>query len=214
VSASVDDSGDGPPPPLRGRSDREAIREGGKPQAHRPVAGLNRLHAKSMRSEMTDAERTLWMQLRAHRLDGLKFRRQTPIGRYIVDFVCHEHRLVIELDGGQHAESQHDTTRDRWLESKGYRILRFWNSDVFQNRGGVLETIVSAARGDALLAGPPPGKDDAMIATSPLEGEVDAAQQRRERGKPQAPAPVATPLPNPPPQGGRGRIALAGGLSS
>jgi very-short-patch-repair endonuclease len=120
-----------------------------------------------MLSEMTDAERVLWMQLRAHRLDGLRFRRQTPMGQYIVDFVCHERRPVIELDGGQHAESQRDVARDRWLESKGYRVLRFWNSDVFQNRDGVLETIVSAAR-------------------------------------------VATPLPGPPPQGGRGKNSAPG----
>jgi very-short-patch-repair endonuclease len=135
------------------------------PQAHRPVTGLTRSRAKSMRTEMTDAERALWMQLRAHRLDGLRFRRQTPIGPYIVDFVCHERRLVVELDGGQHAESQHDIRRDRWLESKGYRVLRFWNSDVFQNRDGVLETIVSAAHGATPLPGPPPqggrGKDSA-----------------------------------------------------
>jgi very-short-patch-repair endonuclease len=165
---SANNERDAPPPPLRGRWDREAIRERGMlPQAHRPVAELNRLRAKSMRTDMTDAERKLWMQLRAHRLDGLKFRRQALIGRYIVDFVCHEQRLVIELDGGQHAESQHDVTRDRWLESKGYRVLRFWNSDVFPNREGVLETIVSAARG-------------------------------------------ATPLPNPPPQGGRGPTGARG----
>jgi very-short-patch-repair endonuclease len=126
------------------------------PQAHRPIPEFNRLRAKSMRTEMTDAERALWLQLRAHRLDGLKFRRQTPIGRYIVDFVCHEQRLVVELDGGQHADSQRDVTRDRWLESKGYRVLRFWNSDVFQNREGVLETIVSAARGATPLPSPPP----------------------------------------------------------
>jgi very-short-patch-repair endonuclease len=159
-----------------------------------------------MRSEMTDAERLLWMQLRAHRLDGLRFRRQTPIGQYIVDFVCHERRLVIELDGGQHADSQRDVTRDRWLESKGYRVLRFWNSDVFKNREGVLETIVSAARG----AIPLQEKDHAISITSPLEGEVDAAQQRREGGKPQAPAPGATPLPGPPPQGGRGNDGARG----
>jgi very-short-patch-repair endonuclease len=78
------------------------------------------------------------------------------MGPYIVDFVCHEQRLVVELDGGQHADSQHDIRRDRWLESKGYRVLRFWNSDVFQNREGVLETIVSAARGATPLPGPPP----------------------------------------------------------
>jgi very-short-patch-repair endonuclease len=119
---------------------------------------------------MTDAERVLWMQLRAHRLDGLRFRRQTPIGRYIVDFVCHEHRLAVELDGGQHAESNRDIKRDCWLESKGYRVLRFWNSDVFQNREGLLETIASVARAATPLPGPPPqggrGKDGARGETS------------------------------------------------
>jgi very-short-patch-repair endonuclease len=127
-----------------------------RPQAHRPVTGLSRFRAKSMRSKMTDAERALWIRLRAHRLDGLRFRRQTPIGQYIVDFVCHEQRLVIELDGSQHAESQHDIRRDLWLESKGYRVLRFWNSDVLRDRDGVLETIVSAARGATPLPSPPP----------------------------------------------------------
>jgi very-short-patch-repair endonuclease len=164
-------------------------------QAHRPVTLLNRSRAKSMRSEITDAERVLWMQLRAHRLDGLRFRRQTPIGRCIVDFVCHECRLIVELDGGQHADSPHDVMRDRWLESKGYRVLRFWNSDVFTNREGVLETIVSAVRGTL---------------TFPLKGEVDATQQRREESTPQTPAPGATPLPDPPAQGGRGKRGVPG----
>ena len=84
------------PPPLRGRSDREAVREGGpKPKAHRPVSAISRGRAKSLRSDMTDAEIRLWSALRAHRLGGLSFRRQTPIGRFIVDFVCHERRLII-----------------------------------------------------------------------------------------------------------------------
>jgi very-short-patch-repair endonuclease len=148
-----------------------------------------------MRSEMTDAERVLWLQLRAHRLDGLRFRPQTPIGRYIVDFVCHECRLIVELDGGQHADSLHDVTRDRWLKSKGYRVLRFWNSDVFTNREAVLEAIVGAARG---------------ILASSLEEEANAPPQRRQAGKPQAPAPGATPLPGPPPQGGRGKTGAPG----
>lgn len=186
----------GTPPPLRGRSDREAIREGGMPpQAHRPVSLLNRSRAKSMRSEMTHAERALWVQLRARRLDRLRFRRQTPIGRYIVDFVCHECRLNVELDGGRHADSRHDVTRDRWLESKGYRVLRFWNSDVFTNREGVLETIVSVARGTL---------------PSPFKGEIDAAQHRPDGGRPQTPGPGATPLPGPPPQGGRGKGGVPG----
>ena len=98
-----------------------------------------------MRSEMTNAERVLWTQLRAHRLNGLSFRRQVPVGSFIVDFVCHEHRLVIELDGGQHAnerEAQHNQMRQAWLNTKGYRVLRFWNSDVLCHRDSVLETIV------------------------------------------------------------------------
>jgi very-short-patch-repair endonuclease len=105
---------------------------------------------------MTDAESKLWYSLRAHRLDGLSFRRQTPIGRYIVDFVCLDRWLIVELDGGQHAESKTDAERDRWLESLGYRVLRFWNSDVLKNRTTVLEAILDAARKHTPLPNPPP----------------------------------------------------------
>jgi len=144
------------PPPLRGRSTAEGGREGGKPTAHRTVAPIMRGRAKSLRREMTDAERRLWSALRAHRLDGLSFRRQIPIGRYIVDFACHERRLVVEVDGGQHSGAARDIERDRWLESKGYRVLRFWNSDVLRNRAGVLQVIVDAARSATPLPSPPP----------------------------------------------------------
>ena len=105
---------------------------------------------------MTDAEHRLWSALRAHRLDGLSFRRQALIGRFIVDFVCREKRLVIEVDGGQHAENARDLERDRWLETKGYRVLRFWNHDVLRNRNGVLETIVAAAAEATPLPSPLP----------------------------------------------------------
>ena len=144
------------PPPLRGRSDREAVREGGKPSAHRAVMPRTRQHAKSLRQDMTEAERRLWFHLRAHRLNGLGFRRQVPIGPYIVDFVCQERHLIIEVDGGQHAESARDAERDRWFAANGYRVLRFWNSDVTSNRSGVLETIVSAAAASTPLPNPPP----------------------------------------------------------
>ena len=145
------------PPPLRGRSDRRAVREGGQQAAaHRFVAPVTRGHARSLRHEMTDAERRLWSALRAHRLDGLSFRRQTPIGPFIVDFVCQEHRLVVEVDGGQHAESRGDVGRNRWLTGKGYRILRFWNSDVLRNRAGVLEKIIETVRAATPLPSPPP----------------------------------------------------------
>ena len=145
------------PPPLRGRSDREAVREGGsKKAAHREVSHLHRGRAKSLRQQMTDAETKLWAALRAHRLGGLSFRRQTPIGRFIVDFVCHDRWLIVEIDGGQHADSTKDTARDQWLTSKGYHVLRFWNSDVLKNRAGVLQVVVDAAREITPLPNPPP----------------------------------------------------------
>jgi very-short-patch-repair endonuclease len=85
--------------------------------------------------------------LRAHRFHGYAFRRQVLIGRYIVDFACHEARLVIELDGGQHASVvQSDSQQDKWLQSAGYCVLRFWNSDALRNRNEVLAAIVKALR--------------------------------------------------------------------
>jgi very-short-patch-repair endonuclease len=89
----------------------------------------------------------IWNALRAHRLNGASFRRQTPIGPYVADFVCHAANLVIELDGGQHfedANAQRDVQRDAFLASKGFRVLRFNNHDVMTNRQGVLETIAAA----------------------------------------------------------------------
>lgn len=99
-------------------------------------------NAKALRSNQTEAEQRLWYHLRAHRFMGLKFKRQKPIGRYIVDFVCLERRLIIELDGGQHTgQSVQDQRRDAWLRSRGYTVLRFWNNDVMQQMEGVLEQI-------------------------------------------------------------------------
>jgi very-short-patch-repair endonuclease len=81
--------------------------------------------------DSTDAERLLWRHLRRYQMNGHKFRRQQPIGIYIVDFVCLDQKLVIELDGGQHAEQvDYDETRTAWLESQGFRVLRFWNNQV------------------------------------------------------------------------------------
>jgi very-short-patch-repair endonuclease len=160
------------PPPLRGRSVRAANREGGATPAHRPIAHINRFRAKSMRSEMTDAERVLWSQLRAHRLNGLSFRRQVPIGSFIVDFVCHEYRLIIELDGGQHAsdrEIRHDQMRQAWLNAKGYRVLRFWNSDVLRHRESVVETIIGT-----IMQSVPPSRS-AKPTDLPLKGRGEAS---------------------------------------
>ncbi len=102
-------------------------------------------YAKSLRRNATDAERILWRHLRARQVEGIKFRRQQPIENYIVDFVSFETRLVIELDGGQHAVNrQKDIKRDRCLTRNGFRVLRFWNHDVLGNMDGVLETIRKA----------------------------------------------------------------------
>jgi very-short-patch-repair endonuclease len=106
--------------------------------------------AKSMRSHPTDAEAALWVQLRAGRFSGFKFKRQQPIENYIVDFVCLEHRLVIEVDGGQH-DVRVDGERTQRLEDQGLRILRFWNDEVLKREEDVLAAIL-----DALCANPSP----------------------------------------------------------
>ncbi|MFM9886180.1 MAG: endonuclease domain-containing protein [Burkholderiales bacterium] len=99
-------------------------------------------NAKAMRSSPTDVEALLWRHLRAHRFAGVKFRRQQPIGAYIVDFVCFEQRVIIEVDGGQHLDNPEDNRRDAWLNEQGFRVLRIWNNDVFLNTEGVLERIL------------------------------------------------------------------------
>jgi very-short-patch-repair endonuclease len=91
---------------------------------------------------MTPAERVLWGRLRKRQNAGCLFRRQYPLGRYIVDFVCLEKRLVVEVDGGQHTEqAEADRERTRWLEAQGYRVVRFWNTDVLDAVEAVVETI-------------------------------------------------------------------------
>jgi|SRR5579875_962416 very-short-patch-repair endonuclease len=105
---------------------------------------LSRDRARSLRASATVAEGRLWQHLRNRRLKGAKFRRQYPVGRYIVDFFCVEARLVVELDGGGHdSEEQRrsDAVRDRYLANRGYRVLRFWNNEVVDNVDGVLERI-------------------------------------------------------------------------
>jgi len=98
--------------------------------------------AKILRRDATDAEKLLWKHLCRKQLEGLKFRRQEPIGDYIVDFVCFERRIIIEIDGGQHAiKREKDIGRSRWLEGQGFKILRFWNNEVLKNIEGVIETI-------------------------------------------------------------------------
>jgi very-short-patch-repair endonuclease len=97
-----------------------------------------------LRSRQTDAERKLWFAVRDRRLSGFKFVRQEAIGPFIVDFVCRDKRLVVEVDGGQHADSAEDAARDAFLTGEGYRVMRFWNNDVLSNRDGVLTVIPGA----------------------------------------------------------------------
>jgi len=115
--------------------------------------------ARTLRQCMSGAERRLWYLLRRKQLDGFRFRRQQPIGHYIADFVCVKERLVIELDGASHTETQgYDEARTAWLKAKGFRVLRLWNNDVLGNQEGVIEKILEALyRGRrSPLPSPPP----------------------------------------------------------
>ncbi len=110
--------------------------------------------ARNLRKSMTKAETLLWSRLRNRGLEGFRFRRQHPIGNYVVDFVCEGERLVVELDGGQHAtRNLANEARTHWLQQQGYRVIRFWNNDVLQNLEGVLAMLQAA-----LPRGPSPAR--------------------------------------------------------
>ena len=156
-------------PPLRGS--RQA--KGASPQARRwgeiqrQYTPQTLQNAQTLRETRTDAEGLLWHYLRDKQLDGYKFRRQQPIGPYIVDFACMPHKLLIELDGSQHADQHtYDQKRDAFLREQGYTILRFWNNEVFDHCVEVLESIYAA-----------------LHHHSPLEGE-SASQGRQPAGEP------------------------------
>ncbi|WP_084182762.1 endonuclease domain-containing protein [Nevskia soli] len=105
--------------------------------------------ARNLRSNSTDAERLIWRSLRNRTLFSCKFRRQYPIGPYIADFACVEKRLIVELDGGQHADNViQDEARTAFLQTQGYRVLRFWNNDVLSQTAAVLEAIHGAVNGE------------------------------------------------------------------
>ena len=119
---------------------------------------LIRSRARALRKNPTEAERVLWAHLRFWQVDGYKFRRQQPLGKYIVDFVCLEKKAIIELDGGQHAEqSSYDAKRDAWLRDQGFSVLRFWNNDVLQNLSGVKDAILSNIENTPFLNPSPQG---------------------------------------------------------
>ena len=145
------------PSPLagEGKLSRSDSRERGR--------GISELRerARTMRSNGTDAEHRLWQMLRAHRFSGYKFRRQVPIDFYIADFICFARRLIIEVDGGQHAASTGDQQRDTYLEQQGFRVLRIWNNDIFENEEGVSELILSALRSPP-LPNPSPARGEGL----------------------------------------------------
>ncbi len=101
--------------------------------------------SRQLRREMTDAEQFLWRHLRMRQIRGIKFRRQHPVGKYILDFACLEKRIAVELDGSQHIENtEKDDVRTEWLAAQGWRVLRFWNNEIFLNVDGVLACIDAA----------------------------------------------------------------------
>ena len=117
-----------------------------------------RLRARALRRNPTEAEKLLWRELRHWQVAGYKFRRQQPIGQYIVDFICFEKQLIIELDGGQHADqTNYDSERDMWLREQGFSVLRFWNNDVLQNIVGIKETILQKQKSTPFLSPSPQG---------------------------------------------------------
>jgi very-short-patch-repair endonuclease len=146
VSPSADKDADLPSPLVGegGASRSEATGEGFAPQtpSHRPVAKRIRHFARNMRREPTDAEAAMWRLLRDRRLARFKFRRQVPFQTYILDFVYFRERLILEIDGSQHASSECDTARDAALVAEGFRIARYWNNDVLQRSSSVLEDIL------------------------------------------------------------------------
>ena len=127
--------------------------------------------ARALRRDATTPERTVWQRLRASQLGGLKFRRQAPIGPYIVDFFCPAVRLIVELDGETHVDAPSDRLRDAWLAREGYRVLRILNNDVTGNLEGVLQLILLTARAEDPSPNPLPQGERVLSAPSPLGGE-------------------------------------------
>jgi very-short-patch-repair endonuclease len=120
--------------------------------------------AKALRREMTEAERKIWNRLRSRQTEGYRFRRQVPLGRYIADFVCHEVRLIVEIDGGQHdLSSEREVLRTRFFESQGYHVLRFWNNAVLENPDGVQTVIAQELLRGSPPPNPPPSRGRALF---------------------------------------------------
>ena len=139
-----------------------------------PINAFRRATARRLRQNETEAEQRLWKALRRLPLEGSHFRRQVPIGPYVADIACLALRLVIEVDGSQHGEKralEHDAERTAWLEAQGYRVLRFWNTEVFANLEGIVDAIYAAVRGSPSAEAHPlkhtRRRDSAAVLTPP-----------------------------------------------
>jgi very-short-patch-repair endonuclease len=146
------------------------VGEGGSAAGAEGRGGLKE-RARSLRKNQTDAEHRLWKLLRAKRFDGWKFRRQYPIGGYIVDFACPSARLIVEADGGQHAESAYDARRDVWLGAQGWRVIRFWNTDILTNEESVLTAVLAALSGPLPNPSPKGTHESSTFVGPALRGE-------------------------------------------
>lgn len=152
------------PSPTRGEGDSlvapstlpsPLVGEGGDARSAAPgegAAGHTLRFAKQLRKNMTDAETRLWHELRAKRFESYKFKRQVPIGKYIADFACLAHKLIVEVDGSQHEKSKTDETRDLWFNSQGFRVLRLWNRELLLDTDGALLSILAALKESPLPA--------------------------------------------------------------
>ena len=159
------------PSPLAGEGAERKKREAGEGSRTLKIA-------RKLRSQMTDAERTLWFALRGRRFEAFKFRRQVPIGPYVADFLCFESRLIVEVDGGQHAEPELDSKRNRWLAENDFRLARFWNNDVLCNLEGVLTVLAAELSGT-----PHPTSRLRSTSPSPAGGEGKKAEIAPGEGK-------------------------------
>lgn len=136
--------------------------------------------AKAMRSTPTEAEAKLWSLLRGKRLFQYKFKRQVVIGRYIVDFINFQNRIIIEADGSQHAENKRDEARDAYLASQNFRVLRFWNNDILKRPDAVCELVLNALK--APLPNPSPARGEGLGFPLPLREREGAATRRKGEG--------------------------------
>jgi very-short-patch-repair endonuclease len=131
------------------------VGEGGNARSAAPGEGAavsTLTFARKLRKTMTDAETRLWHEFRAKRFDDYKFKRQVPIGKYVADFACLTHKLIVEVDGSQHEGSKTDVTRDRWFTAQGFRVLRLWNRELLLDTNGALLSILAALKESPLPA--------------------------------------------------------------